>query len=142
MQRSELKRATPLRRYTPMGRRVGPKQVNKKRKAKRFARDFGEQSDFVRTQPCCVCLHECRAQTSPTEVHHEPPRSCGGRDRDTLPLCTEHHRRRHDIGVSSFWEQSGVHWRDVRNKMHNREALSDGNEDDLPVSPLLAWLGE
>ena len=56
--------------------------------------------------PCCVCVEHGLEQTTRTEAHHEPPRSAGGIDTDTLPLCDAHHDERHDrVGRRQFWER-------------------------------------
>lgn len=69
------------------------------RKAERWRRVYGPD-DFVpwlKSQPCERC------GAGPCEVHHEPPRSQGGRWIDTLPLCRRCHGRRHRVGVLTFW---------------------------------------
>lgn len=68
---------------------------------------FGEQAAFVRTLPCCACVWLQQLQRGTTQAHHEPPRSVGGLDAHTLPLCADHHRRRHDVGASQFWRELG-----------------------------------
>lgn len=117
LRRSPLHRSSPLSRSAPMRRRGGVKRVNRKRRAKRFARDFGEAAAIVRGQPCCVCVHKCWHQSSLTEPHHEPPRSCGGTSRDLVPLCGSCHRARHRLGVETFWSHAGVNWREVIERM-------------------------
>lgn len=127
-------RSTPLRRTALARRRKPLPKLNRRRAAQRRARDFGEQAEFVRTQPCCVCSHMGWVQDSPTDVHHEPPRSCGGRDRDTLPLCRGCHRRRHEIGTIWF-SAIKLDWRDVVRRMRDRDAAPAA--DDSPVSLML-----
>lgn len=126
-------RRTPLRRTSLARRRKPVRRVNAKRRAFRRERDFGEQAAFVREQPCCVCTHMGWVQDSRTDVHHEPPRSCGGRDRDTMPLCRGCHRRRHEIGTIWF-SAIKLDWRDVVRRMRAREVSP---ADDSPVSPML-----
>ena len=43
-----------LARRTPIKRGKRPNPVNKKRKAKRYARNYGDAADFIRDQPCYV----------------------------------------------------------------------------------------
>ena len=75
---------------------------------KRHAEDFGPQAERCRGMPCCACVALRLLQPGRTEAHHEPPRSTGGTDRDTLPLCGYHHRLRHSQGVDSFWRSVGL----------------------------------
>jgi hypothetical protein len=121
---------TPLRRKTPLLPKPGKHSAKRKplpkrnpeRYAKRHAEQFGEQAALCRMLPCRACwapacaYHLVAARfasvvfetaistTGPAicEAHHEPPRSCGGKDADTVPLCTAHHRERHNIGRRAF----------------------------------------
>lgn len=120
MKRSPLLRRSPLRRAKPLAR------VNVQRRAKRRALAFAEQARTCRHLPCLVCssgwwsypawvssaIKGIRARYEDWEVrcepHHEPPRSCGGIDRHTVPLCTRHHRQRHDIGEAAFCREHNV----------------------------------
>lgn len=77
------------------------------------ARDFGPQAKRCRSLPCAACTYLREPQRTPTEAHHEPPRSRGGEDRDTLPLCQIHHRIRHTHGASAFWSAIGLAPHDV-----------------------------
>ena len=104
-----LKRRTPLKR-TPLARgsstlsrgeglkRTSIAKVNRKRKARVDAETFGVQAEWCRSQACCCC-----GAPDPSDPHHEPPRSVGGKDRHTLPMCRKCHRLRHDRGVETFW---------------------------------------
>ena len=91
-----LSRRTPLRRRT----RLAP--LNRQRRARLMKRAFAEQAQLCRSMPCLVCWH------SPCDPHHEPPRSVGGRDCDTVPLCREHHDARHRLGKAEFERRTGV----------------------------------
>lgn len=72
----------------------------KKKKKKRRERDE-DYLDFIRSQICLVCYRN-------GEPHHEPiKKSSGvamkGSDRETVPLCREHHTERHNIGKLTFY---------------------------------------
>lgn len=104
------------RALAPVGRRdaVDPihpgatvKAISARGRAK-LAADFGPQARRCRSLPCAVCTFHRRAQTTPTDPHHEPPRSRGGTDADALPLCRTCHDLRHARGVVSFWTEAGL----------------------------------
>lgn len=139
MRRTELRRGKPLSRSAPMRRRGGVKRVNRKRRAKRFAREFAKQADLCRRTPCAVCTKLGKQQTTRTHPHHEPPRGVGLKSDDSccVPLCAEHHDQRHTWG-SCFWTHYGVDWMALRKRM--RILVADENTNDLPLSPLLLWL--
>jgi len=65
-----------------------------------------EYLSWIRSKPCLKCC-----APAPSEAHHEALTgkgiSCKGSDFETVPLCAECHRARHDIGRISFW---GEHW--------------------------------
>lgn len=63
---------------------------------------FGAQAALCRTLPC-----SCGCARVPCDPHHEPPRSCGGSDADTLPLFRECHDERHRVGGRAFWASRG-----------------------------------
>lgn len=75
---------------------------------RRMQAAFAEQAARCRKLPCCVCAWLRRVQSTPTEAHHEPPRSRGGIDKDTVPLCRGCHATRHAKGVETFWREAGV----------------------------------
>jgi hypothetical protein len=104
---------TPMKRRVPLDAKAGLKRKAKLRKmgARSRARHklvFGPQAKLCHDMPCCVCLEIGVKQRSRTEAHHEPPRSRGGIDTDTLPLCRDHHRRRHDKGAKTFWAEARI----------------------------------
>ena len=110
--RAWRERSRPLRSASSLKRTKALPRTNRKRAAKRKAECFGPQAQACRETSCCV-LH-CDA---PAEPHHEPPRSLGGIDRDCVPLCREHHQRRHDTGAASFWHWCGVDFGRVKYRM-------------------------
>lgn len=123
-----LKRKTPLRRSGGL-KRSRLKRRNEERAAKRRAECFGKQADMCRQLPCSVCggwdipmfrhyaqrfaTETCIAFTHVSDPHHEPTRSCGGKDGDTVPLCRTHHDERHRIGRVAFERAHGVDLRAV-----------------------------
>ena len=54
---------------------------------------------FIRSLPCCVCF-----RTRTVEVAHVGRRGMGQKssDRETIPLCSLHHREQHRIGLRQF----------------------------------------
>ena len=108
MNRSPLRRKTPLARGSVLARKAPPKRSARRlkprsnrasAKARRAAQE-GPQWRLCHTLPCCSC-----GLKGPGAVHghHEPPRSRGGLDHDTLPLCYRCHERRHRMGARAFW---------------------------------------
>lgn len=115
MKRTPLKRKTPLRSNSkgPRKRVTAVKKVN----AKRHRKKFGKQAEYVRKLPCCVCGSEWDVV-----AHHEPKRSLGGKDEDTLPMCVVHHHVRHgplfDVKPAEFWAHYGVNSDEVKAEIH------------------------
>lgn len=108
-----LCRKSPMRSRKPLARKTALAKANKKRRAKAYREAFGRQAQLCWSMPCTVCVELGIPQRARTEAHHEPPRSVGGRDGDTLPLCADHHRRRHDKGAPSFWAEYGIDYQRV-----------------------------
>jgi len=56
--------------------------------------------EFIREQPCCVCVRYETRQTQPTEASHCGDRGLGQKASDftALPMCARHHR----IGPSAI----------------------------------------
>lgn len=96
------RRSKPPKR-SPLSRSGRIKPVGR-RGAKLKRMQFGEQASHCRESPCCVC-----GAPPPSDPHHEPPRSRGGLDSDTAPLCRSCHRRRHELGSAEAFEaETGV----------------------------------
>lgn len=61
---------------------------------------------FIRSLGCLICGRRG------SECHHEPlfGRGTGikGPDKESIPLCQEHHAERHVIGRSTFFKKYGV----------------------------------
>lgn len=88
---------------------------------------FGPQADLCHRTECAKCWWREKVSKAPrrwtmaglpayasltdpmpmggwkTDAHHEPPRSRGGTDADTLSLCSPCHRERHDTTAQVFW---------------------------------------
>jgi len=62
--------------------------------------------DFIRSKMCLICYRN-------SEAHHEPIGKTGGvamkcSDRETVPLCREHHSERHQIGKITFYDKYNI----------------------------------
>lgn len=91
MKRSPLKRGSPLTRSTRV------RASNPARRAKTFARNFGERGEAVRAMGCLVAgvrgrsVSACRGDV---QAAHTVPRGMGGANGDRrrlVPLCFGHH---------------------------------------------------
>lgn len=128
---------TPIQRKTPLLPRPGKHQAKRKpikkrnqaRYAKLHAEQFGEQAALCRVLPCLACVGRRFEQElyepsvwwlggAVCEAHHEPPRSCGGIDKDTVPLCRKHHHERHQHGLSAFEARYGLDVRAIAAVLH------------------------
>lgn len=144
MKRTALKRKTPLERHSRV------RAVNRARLAKRRAEAFGRQADLSRYMPCCACrphsyakrehilsrmsqgaeLQRCGPDHAYSEPHHEPPRSRGGKDADTVPLCPACHRERHDVGLAEFQRRHGIDLRGLASRLAAEMEKQDGQRND------------
>ena len=86
-----------MRRRKPLKRGKPPRRVNPGRKARLHAEAFGDQAAHCRTLPCCIC----RAPP-PSDPAHVRSRGAGGKDKDTVPMCRQHHQDQHQIGIKTF----------------------------------------
>jgi hypothetical protein len=97
MKRSSLRRSTrPLERRTELERKTRISPVNRSRRAKAFARNFGERSDAIREMPCLV--HErcdgdsnCAGRVVAAHVQARGMGGAKGDRRKLVPLCWHHH---------------------------------------------------
>jgi hypothetical protein len=89
---------------TPLNRRTPLKKANAKRKRARFARAYGSGDNVARVQSmaCIVC------NRTPSEAAHVRSRGAGGTWRDIVPLCRDHHREQHAIGIQTFEATYGL----------------------------------
>ena len=105
-----MKRSGPITRRSPLRATKGPqrrtrlRKVNVARIRARRAKAFGAQAGLCRRSRCCVP----GCESVDIHAHHEPPRSVGGLDSDTVPLCVVHHSERHTLGLRRFEERYGV----------------------------------
>lgn len=86
-------------------RRWNPERVEERKEV-----TDGPQSDACRAIGVCCCC----GRAGMTVPHHEPPRSVGGIDADTLPLLNQCHGRRHQQGPLTFWRQVGLDPEDLK----------------------------
>ena len=95
MKRSGIKRRTPLKRSGSLGRTSRINPVNRERKRKQYARNFGERATVIRSMPCLVADH-CDVTNCAGDpvAAHATARGMGGAKgdrRDLVPLCWWHH---------------------------------------------------
>lgn len=95
MKRTALKRRTPLRSTAKLRTRTRLQaktpiaKVNRKRKAKTYARNYGKRGEAVRSMPCAA-----RPCGQPSVAAHVIARGMGGAKGDRrklVPLCQGHH---------------------------------------------------
>jgi hypothetical protein len=95
-----MKRGGPLKRKTRLRRKAWMRRSNHERRAALKAEQFGPCAVMARTLPCCVRTCD---EPPPSEAAHVRSRGAGGRDRaNVAPLCRDHHREQHTIGIVSF----------------------------------------
>lgn len=117
MKRSELRRLTPMKSSKRGVRRIVPiAVVNRKRKAKRWAKQFHsvEFVEWSKRQPSSVSGEINIRINDAGEVvgfnvfsHSAKSRGAGGTWRDGLVLTPEEHAEEHRVGVRTFWESRG-----------------------------------
>lgn len=101
----DMKR-TPLRRGTKRLKRSWLNPTGKKAHRRRLrAAQFGEQAGLCRRSPCSAC-----GRRAPSDPHHVIPRSRGGLDEHTIPLCRSCHRHVHSMGEATFQRIFGVNF--------------------------------
>jgi hypothetical protein len=69
--------------------------------------------DWIRTQPCVLCVSWGMFQKRITEAAHVGMRGMSQKcsDRETIPLCAEHHRLgpvSHHVLGKKFWAHHGL----------------------------------
>lgn len=123
MKRSTLRpspmpaRKTALRARQSLRRRTAIKPVNRARKEKLAAIQYGRKAEWIRTLPCEAC------GASPTVAHHVRTKGAGGSSDDLAALCVECHDLVHALGRSSFRRVSGVNLVAAANRLHGEWLL-------------------
>lgn len=97
-------RRTALKAGPGLERRGRVNPVNRARRAKRFERNFGAKSFWIREQECVIpgCFDR------PVEAAHTKSRGAGGTSADLVSLCVGHHRESHDFGQKTFCHKYGL----------------------------------
>ena len=94
-------------------RKTRLRSVNPERRARTFARNYGERGDPIRAMQCAVPGHS----RSPTrcwgriEAAHVVARGMGGAHgdrRDLVPLCAGHHWEQTMTGIRRFQTKYGI----------------------------------
>ena len=95
-----MKRPGSIKRNKPLARggRVNP--INHKRRARRHARNFADEAEYVRNLPC-VITGAARPASVIVPAHVKSVGAGGGR-LDTIPLRWDLHEEQHQIGIDSF----------------------------------------
>lgn len=94
-----------IQRKTPIKRSGRLKPVNRARKARLFAEDFGskEYVEHIHSLPCAACL-----VTGWTEAAHVRSRGAGGKVDDLVPLCGNR------LGIEGCHSRFDRHERETR----------------------------
>lgn len=114
MKRSPMKRGKPLARKSAKKRVMPKREVARSAVRKGPARDK-EHLAKVREEFCLICdaTGQEPEKAPRSQAHHVRsigPRTMGKRVSDYLaaPLCPWHHRRLHQYGEASYWEDAMV----------------------------------
>lgn len=116
MKRTPLKRRTPLRSTAKLQARARLQtrtpiaKVNRKRKRKAYARNYGERGALVRAMPCVLLGRGCSGRVVAAHVRARGMGGAKGDRRCLAPLCDGHHRELDDrLGSPErFAERYGV----------------------------------
>jgi hypothetical protein len=143
-----LKRKTALASGKPMKRTSGlePARLrskhpiqksNPERRAKKFARNFGDHADFIRSLGCAV--EDCEGASQAAHVISRKMGGCGGDRFDLVPLCRDHHpkqeRYRHNPEgrLTAFEVEHGLSLRALRRVL----VVADPGQE--PSEQIEAW---
>lgn len=124
---STLRPGKPLVRSSRPKRGKPMAKVNRKRKAKRYERDYaGPYADWIRSQGCLACeAHPKMTQMLPTQAHHVRTRGAGGSAQDLVPLCWDCHHDVHSMGRRTFERHYGIDLKAAARRLwatyHNEE---------------------
>lgn len=107
-----MKRGAPLQRRAPLRRRTWIRRANPERRARMFARNFGEGGERGEVVRSMACLARGDGRCSgPIEAAHVVARGMGGcnsSSRQLVPLCRGHHREQGDRGIRTFEARHGL----------------------------------
>lgn len=103
--RAPLKATAKLEGGEPLKRRTRLNPINRERKARLYAEQFGPEAEVIRQLPCVACGHE-----APSIPHHVKSRGAGGRREAQVPLCQSDprfgylgcHEELHAVGRRTF----------------------------------------
>lgn len=101
--------------------------VNKERRAKAYARNYGDRADYVRDMNCRILpLHKlldrvtCSGRIQAAHVKARGMGGCKGDRRDLLNLCAAHHKEAGERRTSqraAFEEKWGIDLEDEAKKL-------------------------
>lgn len=107
-----LQRRSWMRRGKPPQRKTWINRVNRERRAKLYARNFGEGGERGEVVRSMACLARGDGRCSgPIEAAHVVARGMGGcnsSSRQLVPLCRGHHREQGDRGIRTFEARHGL----------------------------------
>jgi hypothetical protein len=86
--------------------------VNRKRRAKLTARQFGDHAEYIRSLPCVIRGMDA-GECGPSEAAHVRSRGAGGTAADLVPLCLRHHAEQHVTGIETFQERYEIDLRAI-----------------------------
>lgn len=103
-------------------KRINPE--NKERKATLREKQFGDDHFITWLHRLQCSVPGCDARD--VEQAHAKSRAAGGDWTDSLPLCREHHREQHDIGLLTFEAKYGIDLRDLAAMVQWKWSESNG----------------
>ena len=98
-----MKRTGYLKRNTPLARGKRVKPFNAARRAKAYARNFGDRGGPVREMGCLVAGkgdHVCVGEVQAAHARARGMGGCGGDRRSLVPLCAGAHHEAGERGTS------------------------------------------
>jgi hypothetical protein len=127
-----------INRSAPPKRRTPPKKVNRKRKAKAFARAYGgrDRLAFVKSLPC-IAGNSRGTCAGEIHCHHIEVGGAGLKapaDK-TVPLCSLHHLILHNEGRQTFELAYGVNLQDEARATELRWKIASDMRSQLEQLP-------
>ena len=84
-----------------MKRRKPMKRRNEARRRRAFLEAYGgDYADLIRALPCIIA--ECNAWSWTIQASHVKSRGAGGKAKDLVPMCPDHHSEMHTLGIRTF----------------------------------------